>query len=232
MPPAREEASPRTSVSSLTSTVSSCCEASSLQRRWRQRMQPSMRSSRCCNPETRPLSETPRPARLDASGPRLDMGGMLFWEQPHCEVFRNMLCHPKLVPYITELCGMAYRLDHQPLLLAQERDSEGFSQHGGPVTSDGRFNPTLQYRCEQGQLWTSLLAVSFQLCDHNPGDGGFCVVRSSHDLSPATPRTRALQPRAPPLCNPIHHRCAARTSSMCRAPPTSPPARARPSAIM
>lgn len=56
---------------------------------------------------------------LDASGPRLDMGGMLFWEQPHCEVFRNMLCHPKLVPYITELCGMGYRLDHQPLLLAQ-----------------------------------------------------------------------------------------------------------------
>ena len=47
------------------------------------------------------------------------MGGMLFWEQPHCEVFRNMLCHPKLVPYITELCGMGYRLDHQPLLLAQ-----------------------------------------------------------------------------------------------------------------
>ena len=52
------------------------------------------------------------------------MGGMLFWEQPHCEVFRNMLCHPKLVPYITELCGMGYRLDHQPLLLAQVRQRE------------------------------------------------------------------------------------------------------------
>ena len=70
--------------------------------------------------------------------------------------------------------------------------------HGGPVTSDGRFNPTLQYRCEQGQLWTSLLAVSFQLCDHNPGDGGFCVVRSSRDLHPATPRSTG--------CNPIRHR--------------------------
>ena len=52
------------------------------------------------------------------------MGGMLFWEQPHCEVFRNMLCHPKLVPYITELCGMGYRLDHQPLLLAQARQRD------------------------------------------------------------------------------------------------------------
>jgi len=137
--------------------------------------------------DTAALRNTKTGSPLDASGPRLDMGGMLFWEQPHCEVFRNMLCHPKLVPYITELCGMGYRLDHQPLLLAQERDSEGFSLHGGPVTSDGRFNPTLQYRCEQGQLWTSLLAVSFQLCDHNPGDGGFCVVRGSHKLNVPCP---------------------------------------------
>ena len=58
---------------------------------------------------------------LDASGPRLDMGGMLFWEQPHCEVFRTMLCHPKLVPYLTELCGLGYRLDHQPMVIAQAR---------------------------------------------------------------------------------------------------------------
>ena len=61
---------------------------------------------------------------LDASGPRLDMGGMLFWEQPHCEVFRTMLCHPKLVPYLTELCGLGYRLDHQPMVIAQALQPE------------------------------------------------------------------------------------------------------------
>ena len=137
--------------------------------------------------DTPALRNTKPGSPLDASGPRLDMGGMLFWEQPHCDVFRTMLCHPKLVPYLTELCGLGYRLDHQPLLLAQERDSEGFSLHGGPISSDGRFNPTLQYRCEQGQLWTSLLAVSYQLCDHNPGDGGFCVVRGSHKLNVPCP---------------------------------------------
>jgi len=86
------------------------------------------------------LRNTKAGTPLDASGPRLDMGGMLFWERPHCDVFRKMLCHPKLVPYLTELCGVGYRLDHQPLLIAQERDSEGFSLHGGPVTSDGRFS--------------------------------------------------------------------------------------------
>lgn len=133
--------------------------------------------------DTPALRNTKAGTPLDAAGPRCDMGGMLFWEKPHCEVFRQMLCHPKLVPYLTELCGLGYRLDHQPLVLAQDRDSEGFSLHGGPVTGDGRFNPTLQYRCEGGQLWTSLLAVSFQLVDHNPGDGGFCIVRGSHKLN-------------------------------------------------
>ena len=68
------------------------------------------------------LRNTKKGSPLDASGPRLDMGGMLFWDQPHCEVFRTMLCHPKLVPYLTELCGLGYRLDHQPLLVAQARD--------------------------------------------------------------------------------------------------------------
>lgn len=102
---------------------------------------------------------------MSAAGPRLDMGGMLFWEQPYCNLFRNVLTHPKLVPYYTALCGEGYRMDHQPLLIAQQRDSEGFSLHGGPVSGDdgvpcGRFNPELQYRCFGGEMWTSLLAVS------------------------------------------------------------------------
>jgi len=77
---------------------------------------------------------------------------------------------------------------HQPLLIVQERDSEGFALHGGPISGDdgvpeGRFNPELQYRCVNSQPWTSLLAVSVQLCDHAEGDGGFCVVRGSHKLN-------------------------------------------------
>lgn len=134
------------------------------------------------------LRNTKAGSPLDAAGPRYDMGGMLAWEKPHCDTFRKMLAHPKLVPYITELCGVGYRLDHQPMVIAQERDSEGFSLHGGPISSDGRFNPELQYRSSGGQQWTSLLAVSFSLCDHNPGDGGFCIVRGSHKLTMPVPK--------------------------------------------
>lgn len=64
--------------------------------------------------------------------------------------------------------------------------------HGGPISGadgvpQGVFNPELQYRCVHGQLWTSLLAASVQLCDHQPGDGGFCIVRGSHKLNLPVP---------------------------------------------
>jgi ectoine hydroxylase-related dioxygenase (phytanoyl-CoA dioxygenase family) len=123
-----------------------------------------------------------------AQGPRLDMGGFLGWPKPHCDVFRSVLAHPRLVPYLNELCGDGYRLDHQPLVVAQDKDSEGFALHGGPISGDdgqpkGKFNPELQYRSVNGELWTSLLAVSVHLCDHGPGDGGFCIVRGSHKLN-------------------------------------------------
>jgi hypothetical protein len=39
--------------------------------------------------------------------------------------FRAVLTHPKLVPYYTALCGEGYRMDHQPLVIAQGADSEG-----------------------------------------------------------------------------------------------------------
>lgn len=117
---------------------------------------------------------------------------MLYWEKPYCQVFRNVLTHPRLLPYYTTLLGHGYRLDHQPLLIVQGKDSEGFALHGGPrEPRSGRFNPELQYRCDGGEPWTSLLAVSVQLCDHKPGDGGFCIVRGSHKLNFPVPDAMA-----------------------------------------
>ena len=104
------------------------------------------------------------------------------------------------------LCGEGYRLDHQPLLIVQDGDSEGFNLHGGPVKdrdghAAGAFNPELQYRCVNGQQWTSLLAISVQLCDHNPGDGGASGLRarpiSACPLTARSPTcTRALMSHA------------------------------------
>ncbi|CAE7479501.1 CACNA1S [Symbiodinium necroappetens] len=111
---------------------------------------------------------------------RRDLGGMLGWPKPHCQPFREVLAHPKLLPYLVELCGAGYRMDHLPLVITSQKGSEGFHLHGGPLTQDGAFNPTLQYRCVNGQFYNSLLGMSVQLVDHGPGDGGFCVIRGSH----------------------------------------------------
>lgn len=52
--------------------------------------------------------------------------------------------------------------------------------HGGPLQGDGRPNWELQYRCEHGIQWNSLLAMSVCLCETKKEDGGFAVVKGSH----------------------------------------------------
>ena len=71
-----------------------------------------------------PLRNAKRGTLHGADGPRLDMGGMIWWDKPHCDAFRRVLVHPKLIPYYEALCGRGYRLDHQPLVIQQERNSE------------------------------------------------------------------------------------------------------------
>jgi len=120
----------------------------------------------------------------DSKTGRFDMAGMLGWEGEHKNVFREMLAHPKLVPYIDMLVGKGYRLDHSPLVLAQEKGSEGFKLHGGSLRPDtGEFIPSLQYVCKNGGMYNTLIGVSYQLTDHNPGDGGFAVVKGSHKIN-------------------------------------------------
>jgi hypothetical protein len=59
---------------------------------------------------------------FSAAGARMDMGGMLHWQSPHCDLFRNVLAHPRLLPVMHTLLGQGYRLDHQPIVIAQEKD--------------------------------------------------------------------------------------------------------------
>lgn len=134
------------------------------------------------------LKNTMKGTALSAVGSRGDLGGMLGWPSPDGDVFRRLLCHKELTPYLHALCGEGYRLDHQPMALLQEKGSEGFSLHGGPLSGhdgqpEGRFNPELQYRCHNGTLWNSLLAMTVFLCDAKAGDGGFCALRGSHKLN-------------------------------------------------
>lgn len=116
----------------------------------------------------------------DGSTGRQDMGGMLGWAKPHCEPFRNFMCHPRIAPILIELLGVGYRLDHSPLMIAQERGAEGHTLHGGAVTESGEPAWPLMYSFHHGQMRNQLLTVCMQLADAGPTDGGFCVVPGSH----------------------------------------------------
>ena len=54
--------------------------------------------------------------------------GMLTWEQPWCQPFRDMLGHPKLIPYLNTLFGRGWRLDHLPFVSFAKKGTGG---HGG-----------------------------------------------------------------------------------------------------
>jgi ectoine hydroxylase-related dioxygenase (phytanoyl-CoA dioxygenase family) len=123
----------------------------------------------------------------DGASPRMDLGGLLTWGEDST-FFRNVLAHPRLVPYFNDLLGKGYRMDHLPFCILQDKGSEGFSLHGGMVdVESGKYNPFLAYSCVQGQINNCLLACSVVLSDHNAGDGGFCVVRGSHKANFAAP---------------------------------------------
>ena len=82
--------------------------------------------------------------------------------------------YSKLIPLIQQANKNA------PLVLVNGPNSEGFHLHGGPVTAEGAFNPELQYREHNGDIWTSLMGVSIALMDSEPDEGGFCVLPGSH----------------------------------------------------
>jgi len=113
--------------------------------------------------------------------PRLDLGGIFEWDGTDSDVFKSILAHPRLVPLFHGLLGRGYRLDHIPFVLMNNKGGEGFQLHGGTVDcTSGEYNSNLAYTCHNGSLRSNLLGCNVMLVDHNPGDGGFCVVPGSH----------------------------------------------------
>ena len=48
---------------------------------------------------------------------RGDLGGLLAWEKPWRDPFRAMIAHPRIVPYLHEILGPGFRMDHNAGLI-------------------------------------------------------------------------------------------------------------------
>lgn len=114
------------------------------------------------------------------------MYGLLGFERPWCEPFRDLLVHPRIDPYLRELLGEDYRLNQGPELVTMEKGCAGHYLHGGGVERPD-FSQT--YRWHQGRMYCGMTVVEFMLADEGPGDGGVAVVPGGHKSNYALPQS-------------------------------------------
>ena len=116
---------------------------------------------------------------------RGDLGGPLSWEKPWCDPFRAMLAHPQITPYLNQLLGKGWRLDHNAGLISMRKGAEGHLLHGA---SGPAFDRHQYYIFKDGQMHNGLTVVAWQLADVNPGDGGLALIPGSHKGNYACPQ--------------------------------------------
>ena len=111
--------------------------------------------------------------------------GMLTWEPPWCQPFRDLLAHRKLIPYLNTLMGRGWKLDHGVDVLTSTAGAEGLRLHGsGNVT----FNGSRFYAYQNGTMRCGLIVCQYYLTDVNPGGGGLCVIPGSHKANLSCPQ--------------------------------------------
>jgi ectoine hydroxylase-related dioxygenase (phytanoyl-CoA dioxygenase family) len=95
------------------------------------------------------------------------------------DAFRRVVSHPRIVPYLVELCGPQVRFDHDYVILAKP-GGDILSLHGGGADP---YQDVAFYRCRNGRMHNGLIVVSLALGDVAVEDGGFVAVPGSHKSS-------------------------------------------------
>lgn len=116
--------------------------------------------------------------------PRDHFSGMLTWEQPWAQPFRDLLAHTRLIPYLNTMFGRGWKMDHSPFMLAATAGAEGLRLHG---STSRHFDGSQYYTYANGQMRCGMIVCQFQLADVAEGDGGLCVIPGSHKANFAAP---------------------------------------------
>ncbi|MCZ6677454.1 MAG: phytanoyl-CoA dioxygenase family protein [Candidatus Poribacteria bacterium] len=106
---------------------------------------------------------------------RGDLGGMLTWKKPYCDVFREMIAHPRLAPHLEELLGPGFRLEGLGIITMDE-GAEGFWFHEGGEP----YDRSRGFLYRNGRMYCGMTNMAVQLTDMGPGDGGFACLPGSH----------------------------------------------------
>jgi hypothetical protein len=99
--------------------------------------------------------------------------------------FRQLIDNAPIAPYLEELIGLDYRLDHDYCDVIRS----GPNHHSGSLHGGGTpFDSCMFYTYHNGKMFNGLLVVAYNLHDVNPGDGGFGCVPGSHKANYTLPK--------------------------------------------
>ncbi len=116
------------------------------------------------------------------SASKLRFDSLLSWGKP----FRSLIDNHRITPYLSELLGGKFRLDHDYLhIIRQGVGPIGCYLHGGGTP----YDPTQYYSFRNGGIYNGLLAVAYELNDVDPGDGGFACIPGSHKSNLPCPQS-------------------------------------------
>ena len=82
-----------------------------------------------------------------------------------------------MVPYLIELLGPKFRVDHDYCIFMKNNPNNGSVLHGGPGGHDGSQR---KYLFINGEILNGLTVVTYFLSGAKKGDGGFACVPGSH----------------------------------------------------
>ena len=83
---------------------------------------------------------------------------MLNWPKPHCIPFRELIVHPKAIPYLNTMHGRGWRLDHAPFILTSDYGTEGLVIHG---STNRHFDGSVLYLQKRANtMWHGSFTVS------------------------------------------------------------------------
>jgi hypothetical protein len=107
---------------------------------------------------------------LDRSAYHREFGASA-WGRP----YQALIDHPKIVPYLLDVLGPKFRLDHDYCIFMTKggRDQD---LHGGAT----KRNPDHWYQYRDSVIRCGLTVVTFVLSAARAGDGGFCCIPGSH----------------------------------------------------
>ena len=99
---------------------------------------------------------------------------------------RALIDHEPILPYPRGDPRAGFRLDHDYAdLIRHGKGPIGTKLHGGAMPYDAGQS----YTFVEGRPRSGLLVVAYNLCDVNPGDGGFGCVPGSHKANLPFPET-------------------------------------------